>query len=84
MGSLISNLLLALIPALVKALVDRFLKKPDQAQPAQTADQALLTVATKQAEVQNEISKINARPKSVGSAIAGLRKRAKPTDRSHS
>ena len=84
MGSLISNLLLAIIPALVKALVDRFLKKPDQAQPVQTADQALLTVATKQAEVQNAISKINARPKSVAGAIAGLRKRAKPTDRSHS
>lgn len=50
----------------------------------QTADQDLLTVATKQAEVQNAISKINARPKSVAGAIAGLRKRAKPTDRSHS
>lgn len=81
MGSLISNLLMAIIPALVKALVDRFFKKTDQAQPVQTAEQALLTVATKQAEVQNEINKINAKPKSVSGAIAGLRKRAKPSNR---
>jgi len=84
MGSLISNLLLALIPALVKALVDRFLKKPDQAQPAQTAEQALLTVATEQAEVQHAVNRINSKPKSVANAVAGLRKRAKPSDGSHS
>lgn len=84
MGSLISNLLLALIPALVKALVDKFLKKADQAQPAQTADQALLTVATEQAEVQHAVNRINSKPKSVANAVAGLRKRAKPSDGSHS
>lgn len=85
MGSLISNILAALIPALVKALVDRFFpKKSDQAVPTQTAEQALLTVATEQAEVQDAVNKINSKPKSVSGAIAGLRKRSKPSDGSHS
>ena len=81
-SKILLNILIAIIPGLFKAILDRLCAKPKEVE--QTAPEALLEVAKQQAEVQHAVNRINAKPKSVSGAIAKLRKRAKPSDGSHS
>jgi len=77
MGSILAQVLFAVIPSLCKALLERFLKKSDTHEPEpKTAESALLEVANAQSEVQHEINKINAQPIAVDDALARLRDRA--------
>jgi len=77
MGSILAQVLFAIIPSLCKALLERFLKKSETPAPEpKTADSALLDVANAEAKVQHEISDINAAHLSVPDALARLRDRA--------
>jgi len=75
MGNFLLNILLAVLPSIARAILERFTKKSDPP-PVQTASEAVLEVATKEAEVQHAINEINSKPLPVDDALARLRERA--------
>ncbi len=73
-GQILLNLLLAVIPGIAKAILERFLSKPKP--PEQTAAEAVLEVSKQEAEVQHEVNQINSKPMAVNDAVNRLRERA--------
>ena len=73
-GQILLNLFIAVIPGIAKAILERLLNKPKP--PEQTAAEAVLEVANKEAEVQHEVNTINSKPMAVDDALNRLRKRA--------